>query len=576
MVTLIILLAWISIETWALIYGGAKHNGCYAISGILAELKKGENQPNVILSIELDSGTVKWGESSGGFDDVQSMISNVSSLQNKIDQKKGYSSRGQITFQILGRNNFKTLIKDEYLKNRRVTRYDGFVRKGFTFADYAATFTGVINRWTRHGDVLTITVTDDLVEGLKEIPVENDTKTQSIDYTNSGAGQNPVDVMQDILVTQLSISTTLIDDTQFDSEQELWLNSWLVSRVITEPQNANIYLNELQADTNSFIVNDGEKITYKVFAPPLPGTSVEKWSDGNEILEDSMQADSGYVDAFFNRIVIRYDYDESGSDEPQNFDSVIILADADSQGAGEWNEVRTKTVNSKWIKSFTHDNTSTVTGVTVYHVSKANGGGSGSLAFDQTANTLTWTAPSGSVGAAVELSKDGKYDVFDADLTKFIRVVVNTANLDAGNQTDTITITAIPGSSFATSVANKYLSKWRNPSTGIKFKIDINNVASGSNFIKPTDLKDLTTDDASEKGDSSWADERIMITSVRPDFENDVVEIEAVESKLYNRYGFICSTGFPDYTSATDSQKEYCFIGSTANLVGGVKGYYIW
>lgn len=546
-------------------------------ANFLAELKKGENFPNVILEVELDSGNRKWGESNGGFDDVQPIIKNISSLQNKIDQKKGYSSRGQITFDIIGRDNFKTLVKDEFLKNRRVTRYDGFLNTGFAFSDYAATFTGIINKWSRQGDVLTVTVTDDLVEGLKDIPVENASMTQNIDYTNSGAGINPVDVMQNILVTQLGISTAQIDTTQFDSEQSLWLNSWLVSRVLTEPKDANEYLNELQAETNSFIVNDGEKVTFKVFAPPLPGTSVEDWSDNNEILENSLQAESGYVDAFFNRIVVNYDYDESGSNETKNFDSVIILADADSQSAAEWNEVRTKIINSKWIKSFTHDNTSNITGVTVYHVSKANGAGSGTLTYNQLANTLAWTAPSGSVGATVELTADGKIDVLDNDLNKFVRVLVDTASLPGGNQTDTITITAIPGASFATSVGSKYLSKWRNPSTRLKFKVDINNVASGTAFLKPTDLKDITTDDSFEKGDSSWSLERVMLTAVRPDFQNSVIDIEAVETKLYNRYGFIAPAGFPDYTSATDFQKEYCFIGSTANLVGVTdRGYFVW
>ena len=546
-------------------------------SAFLAELKKGENQPNVILEVELDSGTIKWGESNGGFNDVQPIIKNVSSLQNKIDQKKGYSSRGQITFQIIGRDNFKTLVKDEFLKNRRVTRYDGFINTGFAFSDYAKTFTGIINKWSRQADVLTITVTDDLVEGLKEIPVENATKTQSIDYTNSGAGQNPVDVMQDILNTQLSISTAQIDNTQFDNEQSLWLNSWLVSRVITEPKDANKYLNELQAETNSFIIHDGEKITYKVFAPVLPGTVVDKWTDNNHILEDSLQANSGYVDAFFNRIVVRYDYDESGSEGSANFDSVIILADADSQSASEWNEVRTKIINSKWIKSFTHNNTSNITGVIVYHVSKANGAGSGTLTFNQAANTLTWTAPGGSVGSTVELTQDGKVDIFDNDLNKFVRVLVDTSSLPGGNQTDTITITAIPGASFATSVGNKYLARYRNPSTKLKFKVDMNNVDSGGAFVKPTDFKDITTDEAFEKGDSSWVDERVMLTAVQPDFENSVIDIEAVETKLYNKYGFIAPAGFPDYTSATDAQKEYAFISSTAGLLGGsVRGDFIW
>jgi len=544
-------------------------------SAFQAELKKGENAPNVILEVALDSGTVKWGTGTGGFNDVQAIVGKVSSLQNKIDQKKGFSSRGEITFEIIGRDNFKTLIKDNFLKNRRVTRMDGFISSGFAYSDYASTFTGKINKWKRKGDVLTITVSDDLIEGLKKIPEENETKTQSVDATGGGIGINPVVVMKNILTSTslLGISTDLVDVAQFDAEQNDWLSSWLVSRVVTDPKDANEYLNQLQVETNSFIYHDGAKITYKVFAPPKPGVSVEKWSDNNHILEGSLSAGSGYIDAFFNRILVYYDYNESGSDNEENFDTLIINIDADSQSTAQWDEVRTKTIMSKWIKSFTHDNTVTITGVTVYHVSKANGAGSGTLTFDQVANTLTWTAPSGAVGEAVELSKDGKFDVFDADLTKFIRVVVDTSLLDAGNQTDTITITAIPGDRFATSLGQKYLSRYRNPSTKLKFKVDMNNVNWSDAFIKPTDLKDITTDDAFEKGDSSWIDERVMLTSIRPNFKDSIIDIEAIESKMYHRYGFIAPAGFPDFSSATDAQKEYGFISSTVETTNT---YYIW
>ncbi|NIW98780.1 MAG: hypothetical protein GWN13_11135, partial [Phycisphaerae bacterium] len=123
------------------------------------------------------------------------VLKSVSSLQNKIDTKDGFTTLGQISIVITGRENFKDIIKDEYLKNRRVTRKDGFVASGFDYSDYADTFTGTIQKWSRKGDELTLVVSDDLIEAKKKIPVENSTNTQLIDYRDT----NPVDIMKDIL-----------------------------------------------------------------------------------------------------------------------------------------------------------------------------------------------------------------------------------------------------------------------------------------------------------------------------------------------------------------------------------------
>ncbi len=108
----------------------------------LGKLKEGVNEPNVILEVTLDSGTVKWGYSTGGFSDVLPIVKSLSSLQNKLDIKGGFVTLGQITVVISGRDNFKELLRDEFLKNRRVVRKDGF--SAVTYDDYAATFTGTI------------------------------------------------------------------------------------------------------------------------------------------------------------------------------------------------------------------------------------------------------------------------------------------------------------------------------------------------------------------------------------------------------------------------------------------------
>ena len=82
----------------------------------------------------------------------------------------------------------------------------------------------------------------------------------------------------------------------------------------------------------------------------MPGQTVEEWTDAHHLLHNSFSQKSGYADSFFNRIVLYYDYDESGNDKEENFESAYIAADAGSQDASQWNEVKTKTIKSKWIK----------------------------------------------------------------------------------------------------------------------------------------------------------------------------------------------------------------------------------
>lgn len=541
----------------------------------LAELRKGVNSPNVILELALDSGTLKFGYHSGGFPDVQPILKSVSSLQNKLDTKSGFATLGQVTFVITGRDNFRSLVKDNFLKNRRVTRKDGFA--GLAYSDYAATFTGTILDWSRKGDELTITIADEAIKTTKKIPVENSTKTQKLDYRNT----NPVDIMQDILKTQLGISTGFVDDTQFDSEQSLWISSWVFDRVLTSPKEAVKYLSELQQETNSFIVHDGEKITFKVFSPPVPGQAPDEWTDAEHVLSGSLSQKSGYKDGFFNRVIVYYDYDESGSDKEENFAAAVIAVDAASQSTAEWNEVKTKTIKSKWIRTLTYSAVSNITGVTLYNVSTANGLGAGTLAFNQVDNTLTWTAPGGTAGETVTLSKDGKFQVFDTDKTKYVRVIVETANLPVSSQNDTIAITALEGTDLAASLASQLLRRYRYPVSTVSFSVDINSVSKNGNYLKPTDIVDLTTDEASEKGEGAWDKTRLMITSLRPDFAGAKVKVEAIDTGMVKRYGFIAPAGYPDYGAATIGQRERAFIGraSDNNVYDGSAygdGYFIW
>lgn len=563
----------------------------------LDELNRCENMTNVVVEFELDGGPARFGfhgrnavppeafradgtQIAGGAmraigsDEIPSVVpalKSVSSLQNRIDARAGYSTRGQLTLVIAGKENFAPLVRDEYLKNRRVIRKDGFVARGFTWLDYAPTFSGKVMDWSRKGDELTIIIADDLKEASAKLPVESESRTGFIEYR----AMNPADIISDILISRLGINETLVDIDSFTSEKQKWMSGWKFDRTLTEPSEANQFLNELQVESNSFLVHDGGKIAFKVFAPPTPDQIIEEWTD-RTFLDNSFSMKSGYRDGFYNRVVVYYDYDESGGGGESNYESAVIVADGASQSGSEWNETATRTIKSKWIRSQTFTEDPGLSGIKVYHVSRSNGPGTGQLVFNRAALTLAYTAPGGSQGPTQKISRDGKYQVFDADANRYVRVIVDTSALPAVEASTGIGISALGGDIHAAALAQKILSRFRDPVATVSFDVDINCMASGTSFIKPTDMKDLTTEEACAKGAEGWVRNRVMLTSVRPDFASGRVSVEAVETKMSRRYGFIASPGQPDYNSASASERAYGYIGNAANLTGGADGYYIW
>ncbi len=568
----------------------------------LEEIRKGENRPNVVLELLLKGGTLYLGLHGGmpavihyradgsyradadifavGSDTlhfINPVLKSVSSLQNRIDPSKGFATRGELKAVIAGLENFRSIISGEFLKNTVVRRKDGFMAQGFSYADYAETFSGVISDWSRKGDELTLTIADTLADvGRIHLPSSTTSGAQWLDYTNT----QPVEIIKDLLSKRLGLDTTLIDIPRFDVEGALWLNGWTFSRVLTEPVEANRILNELQIETNSFIVHDGLQISFKVFAPPPPGTVVEQWTGGTHIIENTLRQESGYRDKFFNRVVVYFDHNGSG-DSTDNFESAVIAVDAASQDPSQWDEVSTKTIKSKWIRSFTHSQPLNITGVVICNISKVNGQGQGVLSFTPGVggrHTLSWAPPGETSGGAVSVAAPGKYTLSSSDGSKWIRVVVDYAALPAQGTSDTIDITTLNGLGMASQLAGKILNRYRDPVSTVSFEMDISNMVYGSGFIKPGDLKDITTDEAFEYGSPTWAGERVMITKVRPDMNNHRVRVEAVETKMYRKYGFVAPAGQPDYPAATASERERAYIGDGSNMVNGgtEDGYVIW
>ena len=319
----------------------------------LTELNRGVNVPHIIVELEIDSATKKYGLHTGGFSDVAPLLKGVSSLQNKLDPKKGICTRGQASFTISGRDNFKGLIRDEYLKNRRVVFKSGFLADGFAYGDYFEFYTGLISDWRRKGDELTIMVADDLAaKGTLKLPEPEEDAPLStvINYQD----MNPVDIILDMVKSKLNVEGSRVDTANMEAERDDWIPGIKFERVLVEPKSANKYLNELQVEAGCFLFHTGQKIDLKIFAPIKPGVTVDTLTDDWHIIRDSLTQSSGYLKNFYNRIVVYSDYDESGGDGAANFEHAVVAADATSQSAGAWDEVKTKEIKCKWVRSRTY------------------------------------------------------------------------------------------------------------------------------------------------------------------------------------------------------------------------------
>lgn len=99
------------------------------------------------------------------------------------------------------------------------------------------------------------------------------------------------------------------------------------------------------------------------------------------------------------------------------------------------------TVAGGIVDSQTASAPTTLTGVVIDDAA-GNTLGDGTLAFNSTNTTLTWTPPSGFVGSAVDVSSNGTYAIQGASNSGYVVVTVTASSLPGSDITNTITITA--------------------------------------------------------------------------------------------------------------------------------------
>jgi hypothetical protein len=96
-------------------------------------------------------------------------------------------------------------------------------------------------------------------------------------------------------------------------------------------------------------------------------------------------------------------------------------------------------VSSTEVLSQSASGLTTLTGVTLGNA-MGNNEGDGTLTFNATSKTITWTPPGGTTGASVDISADGTYFVQGGSNGGAIVLTVVAASLPTANTSNTITI----------------------------------------------------------------------------------------------------------------------------------------
>lgn len=524
----------------------------------LTELKNPNKVPNDFVEVSLIGGSARWGTHKI-LPSIRPVLKSISKSYNKLDVKKNITTKGAMTFQVGSSSYVDDIIVNNRLKNVRVKRYEGFIADGWDDSDYIKTFEGVIYDLTRSGEIYTFKVRDVRELTQKNAPTSKEDKTQFIIYNG-----NPIDFMTDFIGVQAGIPGADYDSAEFNSERDTWYNGWIFFRVITKSQAIEKYLEELQVETNGFIYHAGDKISFKSFAPAIPGQVVREFSDQHNLLSASISNQSGYVDQFFNRIEVHFDYIESGNDKKdEDYESVVISESVDSQT--DWGEIRTKVIKSKWMRSFEHDQPLSITGCTVYHASKDNGAGGGTLTFNFGNQTLTWQANGDSTGATVKVDRPGKYQIKSSDERKYIRVIIDSALTPGSNQSDTITLSILQGRTYATALATRLLNRYLDPVPPIKGSIDYHDLSNNGEMFVPTNIVNITTDKIKTFGHDGFDAEPSILLEVRPDTKSQTIKFEAIPTRLGQRGMFIAPAGQPYYEFATNAERQYWYIGRASD-----------
>ncbi|WP_147305221.1 hypothetical protein [Alkalilimnicola ehrlichii] len=158
------------------------------------------------------------------------------------------------------------------------------------------------------------------------------------------------EVIKTLLIDYAGISPEFIPDDEWQEEAETWLNSFQLTRDITEPTGVTSLIGEL-SELGPYIWWDelAQKIRLRANRPPGAG-AVPLLSDGRDIVKESTEA-TDRPDERITQVWIYYgQIDPTGSvDDAANYRRLRVTPDLAAQSPEQYGDTRIKRIFTPWM-----------------------------------------------------------------------------------------------------------------------------------------------------------------------------------------------------------------------------------
>lgn len=175
--------------------------------------------------------------------------------------------------------------------------------------------------------------------------------------SNTTTGLKAVNAILELLLGWAGFKWYELDIDTFIDDREEWLANTEVARVMEKPLKVDGLIDQLRQICGASIWQaENQKITFKVFKPINQHLeTLTTLTDAENILREPEPMSSTDYDMQISRVEIFFNPVDSSLDsqKPEDYISIYIIIDADSENENNFNEVRSKQIFQPWIRSET-------------------------------------------------------------------------------------------------------------------------------------------------------------------------------------------------------------------------------
>ncbi len=186
--------------------------------------------------------------------------------------------------------------------------------------------------------------------------------TERSDPAGIPFGKNPLDIIRE-LYRYAGIADEDIDNTQFDSERDLWLFSSidlstadeagvLFRRTLTKPLKVEELIRQIRELVMLLVwIDENQMVTCKLFAPPIPTETIVVLDDDSNIVEDTLTIDDA-DESRLTRAFLAFDLDpaEDGN-APEDYNLIEVYIALDEEEEAYYGEQLARVILTEWLRA---------------------------------------------------------------------------------------------------------------------------------------------------------------------------------------------------------------------------------